>query len=134
MTDGAHATLDAAPGPMAQTRTMILPLLFLAALAPAPAMTQAPITAQAPVDEPEIVVTASPKGKCRVQLTDQTLSDRQFAKNAGEWASLGTPVRVVTPTRADYKCLAKIVFRLNDRGVRLINFVDRPPSPDRSPP
>ena len=94
-------------------------LALLLALAPAPA------TAPPNVAEQEIVVTATRKGKCRIQRADQTLSDREFDKSAGEWASLGTPVRVVTPTRADYKCLAKIVFRLNDRGVRLIQFVDR---------
>ena len=101
---------------------MSLALLLAIALASAPAT--APPAAPASVEEQEIVVTATRKGKCRIQRADQTLSDRDFDKSAGEWASLGTPVRVVTPTRADYKCLAKIVFRLNDRGVRLIQFVD----------
>ncbi len=100
---------------------MSLALLVVMALAPAPAAATAPPN----VEEQEIVVTATRKGKCRIRHAEQTLSDREFEKNAGEWASLGTPVRVVTPTRADYKCLAKIVFRLNDRGVRLIQFVDR---------
>jgi biopolymer transport protein ExbD len=96
-------------------------LALLLALAPAPASATAPPNVQ----EQEIVVTATRKGKCRIQQADQTLSDREFDKSAGEWASLGTPVRVVTPKRADYKCLANIVFRLNDRGVRLVQFVDR---------
>jgi len=104
------------------------------ALAPAPpagAASAAAAAAPAGVEEQEIVVTATRKGECRIQRADQTLSDRQFDKSAGEWASLGTPVRVVTPTRADYKCLAKIVFRLNDRGVRLIQFVDRAAPPPK---
>ena len=101
------------------------PLLLAIALAPVPAPATPEPAAAAGVEEQEIVVTATRKGKCRIQRADQTLSDREFDRNAGEWASLGTPVRVVTPTRADYKCLAKIVFRLNDRGVRLIQFVDR---------
>lgn len=114
---------------------MNLALLLVMALAPAQPPKAAPAsTATAPtgVDEQEIVVTATRKGKCRIQRANQILSDREFARNAGEWASLGTPVRVVTPTRADYKCLAKIVFRLGDHGVRLIHFVDRaaPPSLD----
>ncbi len=100
-------------------------LLLAIALAPVPAPATPEPAAAAGVEEQEIVVTATRKGKCRIQRADQTLSDREFDRNAGEWASLGTPVRVVTPTRADYKCLAKIVFRLNDRGVRLIQFVDR---------
>jgi biopolymer transport protein ExbD len=107
---------------------MSLAFLLVMALAPDQPPQAAPTTTAATppgVEEQEIVVTATRKGKCRIQRADQTLSDRQFDKNAGEWASLGTPVRVVTPTRADYKCLAKIVFRLNDRGVRLIQFVDR---------
>lgn len=100
---------------------MSLALLLAIALAPPAATATAPPN----VEAQEIVVTATRKGKCRIQHAAQTLSDREFEKNAGEWASLGTPVRVVTPTHADYKCLAKIVFRLNDRGVRLIHFVDR---------
>jgi biopolymer transport protein ExbD len=104
----------------------LLLLMAFAPTQPATAAPAAPAPAAAGVDEQEIVVTATRKGKCRIQRADQTLSDREFDRSAGEWASLGTPVRVVTPTRADYQCLAKIVFRLGDRGVRLIHFVDRP--------
>jgi hypothetical protein len=78
-------------------------------------------------EEAEIVVRAV-RGKCRIELDRRNLSDREFSARAGEWASLGTPVRVIAPRGADYECLAKIAFKLNDKGVRLIHFVDRNPS------
>ncbi|WP_375272838.1 hypothetical protein [Sphingomonas sp.] len=49
------------------------------------------------------------------------LSDAEFNRRAAEWAA-GTPVRVVAPRGADYRCLAKIAFRLADRGVKKIIF------------
>lgn len=76
------------------------------------------------VDADEIVVTAV-KQKCRVRLADRLLSDREFDARAREWAA-GRPLRVVAPAGADYKCLARIAFRLNDRGVKLIHWVDAP--------
>ncbi|MEG8026113.1 hypothetical protein QP162_20365 [Sphingomonas aurantiaca] len=44
---------------------------------------------------------------------------------AAEWA-VGRPVRVVVPTDARTKCLAKIMFRLHDNGVARAEFVDAP--------
>lgn len=83
------------------------------------------LPAQTPTTpEPEIVIRAV-RGKCRVQLDQRLLSDRELAARSGEWAALGHPVRVVSPDGADYKCLAKIAFTLNKYGVRLIHFVDR---------
>lgn len=84
--------------------------------------------AQAPPDaapEPaEIVVTALREGRCRVRLARRTLSDREFAAHAREWAALGRPVSVVRPAGATRRCLARIVFRLHDQGVRLVHFRD----------
>lgn len=78
-----------------------------------------------PMPEPvEIIVTAR-RSKCRVRLANRVLSDKELNARADEWAK-GTAVRVIAPERLGYKCLAKIAFRLGDRGVRLIEFVDRP--------
>jgi hypothetical protein len=75
----------------------------------------------------EIVVTAT-KWKCQYRMASRILSDRALDERARIWA-LGKPVRIVTPAAADRKCLAKIAFRLADKGVRLIEFVD--PEDDR---
>jgi hypothetical protein len=77
------------------------------------------------VPEPaEIIVTGLRKGRCRVRLARRSLSDREFEAHAREWAALGRPVSVVSPARATRRCLARIVFRLNDQGVRLVHFRD----------
>ena len=73
--------------------------------------------------EPVIVVTAGRRGRCRARLADRPLSARQLRALAREWAALGTPVSVVPPAGADYRCLARIAFRLRDRGVRVTHFV-----------
>ncbi len=59
--------------------------------------------------------------KCDVSVADRVLSNAEFKRRASEWAA-GTPVRVVAPPGADYRCLAKIAFRLADRGVKKIIF------------
>lgn len=104
------------------------PLLLSAALSQlaAPAAEQAGAAT-------EIVVTGTARGRCRVELANRALSRRELAANAEEWAALGTPVRVVAPAGADYKCLAKIAFRLNERGVRFIHFVRPDPAPEPPP-
>jgi hypothetical protein len=73
----------------------------------------------APATE-EIVVTARKK-RCEMSIADHVISDAQFRARAAEWAK-GIPVRVRAPTAADYKCLAKITFRLADHGVKVVNF------------
>jgi hypothetical protein len=94
--------------------------LFITALAAQPA------AAPLPVPEPEtIVVTGTRRGKCRIRLADRALSDRQFEAHAGAWARLGRAIRVVHPARTDHLCLARIAFRLNDRGVRVFHFVEQ---------
>ena len=92
----------------------------LALLAQAPAAEAVPDEA-----EPAIVVTGTRRGRCRVQLAQRSLSDRELGALAREWATLGRPVTVIRPAGADYRCLARIAFRLQDQGVRLIRFVDR---------
>jgi hypothetical protein len=71
-----------------------------------------------------IVVTGSKPGKCRMRLADRALSERQFEAHVGEWARLGRAIRVVHPARTDQLCLARIAFRLHDRGVRVFHFVE----------
>jgi hypothetical protein len=97
---------------------MLSAALFLAALAPPPAP---------PAEEvQEIVVTGTRPGKCRVRLADRALAERQFDEAAGEWARLGRAIRVVHPSRTSYACLARIAFRLERHGIRLVHFVERP--------
>ena len=91
------------------------------------------VQAEAPAEPPEIVVTGKARGKCRVELADRTLSTGALAARARGWAASGTPVRVVRPRGADYRCLAKVAFSLNRHGVTLIQFVERGP-PDSPAP
>ncbi|MEA3016753.1 MAG: hypothetical protein QOI38_1475 [Sphingomonadales bacterium] len=87
-----------------------------------------PAAAASEAEGPAIVVTGTRRGRCRMRLAGRDLSDRALAAHAQEWAVLGRPVRVIRPPGADYRCLARIAFRLQDQGVRLIHFVD-PPEP-----
>lgn len=88
----------------------------------------------------DIVVTATRDRKdCSVRFADHDMTDREFNERAKDWAG-GMPVRVIARTDADIKCLARIAFKLADRGVRRIQFVDPsgarsgPPPPDPTPP
>ena len=85
--------------------------------------------AAAEPSEPAIVVTGTRRGRCRVRLADRALSDRQLAFHAREWAALGTPVTVIRPAGAGYRCMARIAFRLRDHGVLLTRFIDAPEEP-----
>jgi hypothetical protein len=106
---------------------MIASFALAAALLPEPADSPAQGLA-IEAEEPEIVVRAV-RGKCRIRLDDRPVSERELGNRAGEWATLGIPVRVIAPDGASTKCLARIVFRLNDKGVRLIHFLDRDETP-----
>jgi biopolymer transport protein ExbD len=95
----------------------------------AAAILLAPVAAAPPAaPEPAEIVVRAARKKCRVQIADRVLSDPEFNARLDEWAK-GVPVSVVVPAGTDYKCLAKIVFRLNDKGVRRVAFVDRPALP-----
>lgn len=85
----------------------------------------------AQAEPPEIVVSGLRRGRCRLQLAEQTIGDRALARHAREWAALGTPVRVRRPAGASYRCLARLVLKLNEQGVRLVHFVDPPPAAPR---
>lgn len=75
-----------------------------------------------PTDE---IIVRGYKSRCRLELAGKQLSDREFNQRATLWAA-GRPVRVVTPPgrSEDYKCLAKIAFKLQDKGVTLIEWVE----------
>jgi len=80
---------------------------------------------QSNAPQPDDIVVRAVRHKCRIEIANRILSDPEFNARAKEWAQ-GVPVRVIAPAQADYKCLAKIAFRLNDKGVRLIYFIDPP--------
>lgn len=69
----------------------------------------------------EILVVAKPR-KCDLSVAGRTLRSPEFKARAVEWAA-GRPVRVVVPTDARARCLAKIMFRLHDKGVTRAEFV-----------
>ena len=85
------------------------------------ALIATPVQASGP--QADDIIVRAVRHKCQVRIADRILSDPEFNAHAKEWAQ-GKPVRVIAPAHADYKCLAKIAFRLNDKGVRLIYFVD----------
>lgn len=71
----------------------------------------------------EIVVTAIDKKKCRVRFADRDMNDAELRRRSEEWAA-GKPLRVVARASTDIKCLAKIAFKLADRGVTRIQFIE----------
>ncbi|HEU0043114.1 hypothetical protein [Sphingomonas sp.] len=72
---------------------------------------------------PTDVVVIARKRRCDVSVADRILSSREFDARAAEWAA-GVPVRVHAPSSSSRKCLTRIMFKLADRGVRLVEFVD----------
>lgn len=92
---------------------------MIAALLAFAAVQEAPLV----VPEGDDIVVRAVRRKCRVEMTRRALSGGEFDRYAKEWAA-GRPVRVFAPADADIKCLAKIAFRLADRGVRRITFVE----------
>ena len=102
---------------------MLLSLAALLQLAtPAP-----PVTDQ----QPEDIVVQAKRARCSVQLRGREMSNREFDAHVRDWAR-GVPVRVIAPDRASYRCLARIMFKLSDKGVTAVEFVD--PAQDRAAP
>jgi hypothetical protein len=93
-------------------------IFLLGALGSAPAATAPPT---------DIVVVAK-KRKCRVQLGGALLSDRELDSYAMQWAR-GEEIRIHVPSTASYRCLAQIMFRLNERGVTRAQFLDERTDP-----
>ena len=88
----------------------------------------APVLAERPPDD---IVVQAKRARCSVQLRGREMSKREFDAHVRDWAR-GTPVRVIAPDRASYRCLATIMFKLSDRGVTAVEFVD--PANDRPAP
>ena len=77
----------------------------------------------APAPQPADIGVKARKQRCDVSVANRILSDREFDARAAEWAA-GVPVRVHAPDGSGHKCLAKIFFKLTNRGVRQVEFVD----------
>ena len=73
----------------------------------------------APSDE--IVVTAK-RQSCTAFFRGEALSDRRLERYARDWKA-GLPVRVRAPSNADYRCLARVAFKLGKLGINRIEFV-----------
>lgn len=77
----------------------------------------------APTPAPDEIVVVARRRSCAILMRGRELSRRAFDDHVRRWAA-GQPVRVAAPDTASYRCLSKIVFRLSDRGVRTLEFVD----------
>ena len=84
-----------------------------------------------PERAPDDIVVQAKRARCSVQLRGREMSKREFDAHVRDWAR-GAPVRVIAPDRASYRCLAKIMFKLSDKGVTAVEFVD--PANDRPAP
>lgn len=84
-------------------------------------------TAQAPGPD-DIVVVARPDKRCEVRLAEKVLGDEDFHARARLWAA-GAPARVFLSSGSNLQCRLKIVRKLEDWGVRLVEFIepDGPP-------
>ncbi len=98
-------------------------LSLLANLAASPTPASPPESAPAT----DVVVVARNR-KCRVQLKGVVLSERELDAYATQWAQ-GERVKVHVPSNASYKCLAEIMFKLEDHGVIFAEFVDERTAP-----
>lgn len=88
--------------------------LFLQAAAPPPEPVQA---------EPADIVVVARRSRCDVSIANRVISSREFNDRAAEWAA-GVPVRVHAPGDASLKCLTRIMFRLADKGITRVEFVE----------
>jgi len=94
--------------------------MFAAVLA---GLLQSAAPAPAEVAGGEVVVVAT-RGKCGIAIANRILSSAEFSERSAEWAR-GVPVRVIVPAGSDYRCLARIMFKLADKGVTRAEFIDR---------
>jgi hypothetical protein len=124
---GASTGLVAATSPSGDPRARIeiKPRPIPERLAP-PEPEPSPAAKAAPADENEIVVVAKIQTGCRVRLADRTLTDKDLAAKAREWAASGVALKVVRPRGSDYRCMAKIAWQLGQQGLKLFQFVDAP--------
>lgn len=69
----------------------------------------------------DIVVVG--KKNCDLSAAGKAISGKALDARAAEWRA-GRPVVVAVPASLRTKCLAKVMFRLQDRGVTQAVFVD----------
>jgi hypothetical protein len=94
---------------------MLLAAAFLSLVEAPPAPRAAPAE--------EVITVTATRRKCRLSIADRILSDREFKARAADWAA-GTPLTVVFPPGASYKCMAKVLFRLSRHGVHTFRLLD----------
>ena len=76
-----------------------------------------------PDEIPDEIVVVAKSGKCDLSIAGRAIGAPEFRRYAADWAA-GWPVRVIVPANARTRCLAKIMFKLHDRGVTRAEFVD----------
>jgi biopolymer transport protein ExbD len=73
--------------------------------------------------EPDDIVVQAKRARCSIQLRGREMSNRELDAHIRDWAG-GRSVRVSAPDTASYRCLSKIVFKLQDKGIQVVEFVD----------
>lgn len=63
------------------------------------------------------------KRSCDLSIAGKALRDEALDLHAAEWRA-GRRVSIIVPAALRTKCLAKVMFRLQDRGVTQAEFVD----------
>ena len=71
----------------------------------------------------EIVIVAKDRGRCDLSIAGRVIRDPEFRARAAQWAA-GRAIRVVVPAGTPTRCLAKIMFKMNDYGIKRAEFVD----------
>jgi len=71
----------------------------------------------------EVVVTG--RRTCDLSTAGRAISGKALDARAAEWRA-GRTVRIAVPAGLRSRCLAKVMFRLHDRGVTTAEFVDLP--------
>jgi len=79
----------------------------------------------------DIVVVG--RRSCDLSIAGRAISGGELDRQAVEWRA-GRTVQIVVPASLRTRCLAKVMFRLADRGVATAEFIDAPEGwTDRGP-
>jgi len=81
------------------------------------------ILLQAAEASEEVVVVG--RRSCDLSIAGRAISDKALDRYAAEWRA-GRGVTILVPAELRTKCLAKVMFRLQDRGVTQAEFLDAP--------
>ncbi|HEX8556029.1 MAG TPA: hypothetical protein VF695_15080 [Sphingomonas sp.] len=71
----------------------------------------------------DVVVVA--RNSCDLSVAGKAVRGKALDRYAAEWRA-GRPVRIMVPAALRTRCLAKVMFRLHDRGVTRADFIDAP--------